>query len=62
MILIIQELGPVGLLIVGLYLVLGKHLKKICRHIEVINSEMKTLNSTITSCADRICDKINGKK
>ncbi len=61
MILIIQELGPMGLLVVGLYLTLGKHLKKICGHIEVINNEIGRINETVKACTDRICDKIDGK-
>ncbi len=40
MILIVQELGPTGLLICGLYLILGKHLKKISKHIQIINEEL----------------------
>ena len=38
--LIIIELGPTGLLICGLYFLLGKHLQKISTHIEVINHEL----------------------
>ena len=38
--LIIIELGPTGLLICGLYFLLGKHLQKISAHIEVINHEL----------------------
>jgi len=40
LILIIQELGPTGLLICGLYLILGKHLKKISHHTQIINEEL----------------------
>jgi len=36
----IQELGPTGLLICGLYFLLGKHMKRIGDHIEVINHEL----------------------
>jgi len=61
MILIIQELGPVGLLIVGLYLTLGKHIQKICAHIETINAEIGTINETVKACTGQICDKIDGK-
>lgn len=59
MILIIQELGPAGLLIVGLYFILGKHLKKICNHIAVINDEIGKIQEVIKACTDRICDEIN---
>ena len=62
MILIIQELGPVGLLIVGLYFILGKHLKKICEHIEVINHEISEIKTTVISCTEKICDKIDTTK
>jgi len=58
---VINELGPVGLLIVGLYWVLGQHLKKICRHIETINHNSTKVIELIERCADRICDKIDGK-
>jgi len=61
MILIIQELGPVGLLIVGLYLTLGKHIQKICGHIEKINAEIGSINETVKACTDRICDKLDKK-
>jgi hypothetical protein len=36
---IITELGPVGLLIIGLYFVLMKPLTAISKHLEVINRE-----------------------
>jgi len=35
-ILIIEELGPTGLLVVGLYIVLGKPLRKIADHVATI--------------------------
>lgn len=38
--LIIKELGPTGLLICGLYILLGKHLKNISHHLNVINHEI----------------------
>lgn len=40
MILIIQELGPTGLLICELYLILNRHLKKMADHIGTINGEV----------------------
>ena len=58
---IINELGPIGLLIVGLYFVLGKHLKEISYHIKVINLEIGRLEEALKSCTDRICDKLDGK-
>jgi len=61
MILIIQELGPVGLLIVGLYFILGKHMKKMCGHIETMNHNSTKLLEKFDSGIDRICDKLDGK-
>lgn len=58
--LIVKDLGPTGLLIVGLYFVLGRHITKICQHIAVINNEIGKINESIKACADRICDKLNG--
>jgi len=58
---IVNELGPIGLLIVGLYFILGKHIEKISRHIEVINSEIGKINETFKACTDRICDKLDKK-
>ena len=37
---IIHELGPTGLLIVGIYCVAGKHILKMAKHIETINAEL----------------------
>ena len=58
---VINELGPVGLLVAGLYYVLGKHLKKISRCIEAINHNTTKLTEVVERCTDRICDKIDGK-
>jgi len=58
---IINELGPIGLLIVGLYWILGQHLKKISKSIERINHNTTKMIEVIEKNADRICDKINGK-
>jgi hypothetical protein len=58
---IINELGPIGLLIVGLYWILGKHLKKISKSIEKINHNTTKMIEVIERNADRICEKINGK-
>jgi len=38
---IIRELGPTGILICGLYWVLGRYLKKMLTHIENINDEIR---------------------
>jgi len=58
---IISELGPIGLLVIGLYWVLGQHLKKICKSIETINHNSTKMMEIIERCSDRICDKIDGK-
>lgn len=58
---IVDELGPIGLLILGLYWVLGQHLKKISNCIERINHNTTKMIEIVERCTDRICDKINGK-
>jgi len=60
-ILLIEELGPVGLLIVGLYWVLGQHLKKISNCVENINHNTTKMTELMQHCSDRICDSIDGK-
>ncbi len=57
---IIQQLGATGLLVVGLYFVLGKHICKIAGHIEVMNHNSAKLLERIDSSVDRICDKLDG--
>jgi len=57
-ILIIQELGPTGLLVVGLYIVLGKPLKKIADHVANINDE----GAKIIELLNRVITIWNGKK
>lgn len=51
---IINELGPVGLLVVGLYFCLGKYLKSIADHVKTINDELGQLlevaKEAITKC------------
>jgi len=58
---VINELGPIGLLIIGLYWILGQHLKKISKSIEIINHNTTKMAEIIERCTDRICDKLNGK-
>ena len=58
---IIQQLGPTGLLIVGLYFILGKHLSKIAGHIETMNHNSTKLVEKLDTAIDRICDKLDGK-
>jgi len=60
MILIIQELGPTGLLICGLYLILGKHLKKISKHIEIINGELGEGKAIMHEIKEILKNKKNG--
>jgi hypothetical protein len=57
---IINELGPTGLLICGLYWILGRHAEKISKHIEIINHELKDIHDTIKECAKELCKKSNG--
>jgi hypothetical protein len=58
---IINELGPIGLLVLGLYWILGQHLKRISKSIATINHNTTKLIEIVERCTDRICDKINGK-
>jgi hypothetical protein len=51
----INELGPVGILVAGLYLIIGKSLKEICAHIEKINLELGDIKNLIQRCADQMC-------
>ena len=56
-ILIIKELGPTGLLVVGLYIVFRKPLKKIADHVAIINGE----GAKIIELLNRIIQIWNGK-
>ena len=47
LVLIIRELGPTGLLICGLYLLLGKCLKRICSSLEIINKEIGEIRDAL---------------
>lgn len=58
---VINQLGATGLLIVGLYFVLGKHLNKIAGHIETMNHNSAKLVEKMDTAVDRICDKLDGK-
>jgi len=58
---IIKELGPIGLLVVGLYYVLGQHMKKICKHLEHLNHNSDRGLDVVERCTERICDKLDGK-
>ena len=60
MILIIEELGPTGLLICGLYLSLGKHLKKISKHIQIINEELGQGKGIMQEIKEILKNKKNG--
>jgi len=54
LILIIQELGPIGLLIAGLYLVLERSMQRIEIHLAKINEEIGELCDLI---ADMLREK-----
>lgn len=54
---IIRELGPTGILVCGLYWVLGRYLKKMLEHIANINDEIKTIMLIL----DRKLPNRNGK-
>jgi len=58
---IIAEFGPVGVLLLGIFWIFGRHLGKICDHIETLNHNSTKLLEVVERCADRICDKIDGK-
>ncbi len=58
---VVNELGPIGLLIIGLYWVLGQHLKKISTCIERINHNSTKLIEVMEHSTNRICDKLDGK-
>ena len=57
---IINNSGAVGLLIVGLYIVLGRYLKIISEALTTVNHNSTKIAEVIERCADRICDKIDG--
>jgi len=55
---IISELGPTGLLIVGLYFLLLKPLRNMCSHIEIINSETGEIRDAINNLTNVITKRI----
>ncbi len=54
---IIQELGPTGLLVIGLYFIIGKELKEIAKHIEKINEETGCICDILRAMKDKECGK-----
>ena len=56
---IVQEFGPTGLLILGLYWLFEKHLSRIAGHLETLNHNSTKLVEKIDCIADRICDKLD---
>ena len=58
---IVQEFGPTGLLIIGLYFLFNKHMGKIAGHIETLNHNSTKLVEKFDSAVDRICDRLDGK-
>ena len=53
MILMIQELGPTGLLILGMYWLFQKHLRCMCDHITTMNHEMGEIRDIIKEYTSR---------
>jgi len=37
---LIQELGPTGILVIGLYLIMYQPMRRIATHLEIINKEI----------------------
>ena len=58
---IIVELGPSGLLIVGLYFSITIPLNKIVKILEPIKIETIPTKDVIIDCTEKICENINGK-
>ena len=54
---IVKELGPVGILVIGLYLLLGRPLINATEHLKDINNELETINNLLKD----IIRRINGK-
>lgn len=44
---IIQDLGPTGLLVLGLYFVIGRYLKDMTTHISKINDEVGEIKNLL---------------
>lgn len=53
---IIQELGPTGLLILGLYWVIGKYLRSIACGVRVINHNTTKMAATLEEFAKKVND------
>lgn len=58
---IIADLGPTGLLIVGLYFYLARPLEQIVKQLEIINKDTLPSKDVIIDCTEKICEHINGK-
>lgn len=54
---IVKDLGPTGLLVLGLYFALGRPLTKMAKHISRINDEI----GEIINLLNRIDSRRNGK-
>jgi len=54
---LVADLGPTGILVVGLYLALGRPLAKMARHLAHINDEV----GAIINLLNRIDARKNGK-
>lgn len=49
---IIRDLGPTGLLVVGLYFIAGQYLKKISTHLYTINHELGEIRDLLKNQAN----------
>jgi hypothetical protein len=58
---IITELGPTGLLVIGLYFALAVPLNKIAKAIEQVNKDNIPTKEVITSCTEKIVEAIHGQ-
>ena len=54
---IINELGPVGLLVAGLYWIIGKQLAEIAKHIAKINDETGQIVEVLKEIRGKECGK-----
>ena len=53
----IRELGPTGLLVIGLYYILNKAADKIAQRLLIINHELGQIRDLLQTCAVEFCKK-----
>lgn len=58
---IITELGPSGVLVVGLYFSISIPLNKIAKKIDSINIDTIPTKESIMDCTEKICERVYGK-